>query len=179
MTLSPSQVEAIATCPLRWFLVRRAGVASAATASQGFGTLLHDLAREVVDAGITTLPELEQRLDLHWPQIDWEAPWYSAREREAARAALSKLLAWHRDRPNAVVGAELDFDLDLLLDAGRVRVRGQIDRLERDDEGRGFVVDYKTGRSGPTAAEAEQSPQLGLYQLAVSEGAVAAGGTAD
>ena len=172
VTLSPSQVEAIKTCPLKWFLVRRAGVASASTSSQGFGTLIHDLARHIVDSGITSLPELEQRLDLHWPQIDWEAPWYSARERLAARHALAKLLEWHQGRPHTVVGAELDFDLELELAAGRARIRGQIDRLERDAEGRGVVVDYKTGRTTPSYEAARESPQLGLYQLAVMLGAV-------
>jgi superfamily I DNA/RNA helicase/RecB family exonuclease len=172
VTLSPSQVEAIQTCPLRWFLVRRAGAATAATSSQGFGTLVHDIAREIVDAGIENLPELEQRLDLHWPQIDWEAPWYSVREHAAARAALARLLEWHTGRGNTVIGAELDFDLELELPTGRARIRGQIDRLERDPEGRGVVVDYKTGRQPPTADEVTQSPQLGLYQLAVEHGAV-------
>jgi RecB family exonuclease len=167
-------VEAIQTCPLRWFLVRRAGVATAATSSQGFGTLVHDLAREIVDSGIESLAELEERLDVHWPQIDWEAPWYSLRERAAARAALDRLLQWHTERGNTVIGAELDFDLELALTNGRARIRGQIDRLERDPEGRGVVVDYKTGRTPPTSEEVKQSPQLGLYQLAVMHGAVQA-----
>ncbi len=172
VVLSPSQVEAIKSCPLRWFLVRRAGVASAATSSQGFGTLIHELARHIVDSGVISLPELEKQLDLHWPQIDWEAPWYSARERSAARDVLMGLLAWHQARPTEVVGAELDFDLELELTAGRARVRGQIDRLERDGEGRGVVIDYKTGKTPPTGADAAASPQLGLYQLAVLSGAV-------
>ena len=172
VTLSPSQVEAIKACPLRWFLVRRAGVATASTSSQGFGTLIHDLARHIVESDISTLAELEQRLNVHWPQIDWEAPWFSARERAAANSALAKLLAWHDARPHEVVGAELDFELDLELQAGRAKVRGQIDRLERDAEGRGIVIDYKTGRSAPSANDAKQSPQLGLYQLAVLNGAV-------
>ncbi len=174
VTLSPSQVEAIKTCPLRWFLVRRAGVASASTSSQGFGTLVHDLARHIVESDISSLPELERRLDLHWPQIDWEAPWYSVRERAAAREALAKLLAWHEARPNTVVGAELNFDLELSLTAGRARIRGQLDRLERDPQGRGVVIDYKTRRQAPSKQAAQDSPQLGLYQLAVLEGAVVA-----
>ena len=175
VTLSPSQVEAIKTCPLRWFLVRRAGVASASTSSQGFGTLIHEVARHLVEAEVTSLPELEKQLDLHWPKIDWEAPWFSARERAAAQTALQKLLAWHQGQSGTVVGAEVDFDLPLTLRAGRARVRGQIDRLERDAQGAGYVVDYKTGRSALTGEAGEDSPQLGLYQLAVMEGAVTAG----
>ncbi len=173
VTLSPSQVDIIRTCPLRWFLVRRAGVASAASSSQGFGTLLHDVARHIVDAGVTDVADLERRLDDHWPAIDWEAPWFAGRERAAAQAALGALLKWHRESPYHVVGAEVDFDLEVSLKAGVARVRGQIDRLERDADGRGHVVDYKTGRTPPGLKDAQESPQLGLYQLAVMSGAVA------
>ena len=35
-----------------------------------------------------------------------------------------------------------------------------------------MVIDYKTGKSAPTGSEAVNSPQLGLYQLAVMNGAV-------
>jgi ATP-dependent exoDNAse (exonuclease V) beta subunit len=179
VVLSPSQVEAIKACPLRWFLVRRAGVASPSTASQGFGVLVHDIARRLAEAEISTVEQLEQALDTHWPSIDWEAPWYSAAERAAAGAALQRLLAWHRDRPTTLVGVELDFALDLDLEAGRTLIRGQIDRLEQDDDGRAFVVDYKTGRGKPTKAEAQENPQLGLYQLAVTSGAVRPGSAGD
>ena len=70
------------------------------------------------------------------------------------------------------MGAEVDFDLEVALESG-VAGRGQIDLLERDAEGRGRVVDYKTGRSAPAVKDAQESPQLGLYQLAVMSGAVA------
>ncbi len=174
VTLSPSQVEAIRTCPLRWFLVRRAGVASAGTSSQSFGVLVHDIARHLVDARVTSLEQLEERLEQHWSSIDWEAPWFSERERVAARQALQKLLDWHRGRTSDVAAVEVDFDLRVDLEAGKARVRGQIDRLERDVEGRGYVVDYKTGRTPPSKEDGATSPQLGLYQLAVMSGAVAA-----
>jgi RecB family exonuclease len=172
VTLSPSQVDVIRTCPLRWFLLRRAGVASAASSSQGFGTLLHDVARHIVDSGVTDVADLERRIDTYWSEIDWEAPWFAGRERSVARAALDALLRWHQGEEYEVVAAEVGFDLEVALDSGVARVRGQIDRLERDGQGRGHVVDYKTGRTAPSAKDAQESPQLGLYQLAVMNGAV-------
>ena len=119
-----------------------------------------------------TSPTSSSRVDAYWQEIDWEAPWFAGRERAAAQAALEALLRWHRDSPYEVVGAEVDFDLEVPLAAGVARVRGQIDRLERDGDGRGHVVDYKTGRSAPGVKDAQESPQLGLYQLAVLSGAV-------
>ena len=175
VVLSPSQVEVINACPLKWFLVRRAGVAAAGTAAQGFGVLVHDIAKRLAQDEITNAAELEAALDEHWPSIDWEAPWFSASERAVAGEALRRLRSWHQGRPNQVVGVELDFDLPLDLQAGRAQIRGQIDRLERDADGRAYVVDYKTSRQKPSGGSARDSPQLGLYQLAATGGAVSLG----
>jgi RecB family exonuclease len=49
-------------------------------------------------------------------------------------------------------------------------VRGRLDRLERDSEGRLVVVDVKTGKSPATKDEAQRHAQLAMYQLAIAEG---------
>lgn len=60
-----------------------------------------------------------------------------------------------------------------------VRVRGHIDRLERDPQGRLVVVDLKTGRSPVTKDDAQSHAQLGLYQLAVAAGLLGPSGDGD
>jgi RecB family exonuclease len=170
VSLSPSQVESISRCPLQWFLRRRAGVESSASTSQGFGVLMHALAEHVVRSGSLDLDDLQRKADEVWSDLDWEAPWYADRERAVAREVLRRFAEWHRTRPETteVVGAEVGFELQV----GRALVRGQIDRLERDEQGRGVVVDLKTNRTAPPKKEIPEHPQLGLYQLAVSEGTV-------
>ncbi|WP_374200304.1 ATP-dependent helicase [Arthrobacter sp. M4] len=54
-------------------------------------------------------------------------------------------------------------------------LRGQVDRLEIDAEGRLVIVDLKTGRRQPGKAELAQHPQLGAYQAAVLLGAFGQG----
>jgi hypothetical protein len=49
-------------------------------------------------------------------------------------------------------------------------LRGQVDRLEIDAEGRLVIVDLKTGKRQPGKAELERHPQLGAYQAAVLAG---------
>ena len=166
--LSPSQVESIQRCPLQWFLRRRAGVVSAASTSQGFGTLVHALARVVVESGSLDLVDLERRLDELWPQLDWEAPWYARTERQVASKALARFADYHQVADRAVEGVEVDFTLR----ACGAEVRGQIDRVERDEQGRGVVVDLKTGKNKIKGADLARHPQLGLYQLAVAEDAL-------
>ena len=71
------------------------------------------------------------------------------------------------------VGTEVALDGVLVAPADGlpgVRVRGRIDRLERDAQGRLVVVDVKTAKSPVTKDDAQQHAQLGLYQLAVSAG---------
>jgi PD-(D/E)XK nuclease superfamily len=51
---------------------------------------------------------------------------------------------------------------------------GSADRVERDPDGRIRIVDFKTSKTPPTAADMALYDQLGVYQLAVQQGAFAA-----
>jgi RecB family exonuclease len=63
-------------------------------------------------------------------------------------------------------------------DGPQVRVRGRVDRLERDAEGRLVVVDLKTGKNPVSKDDAQSHAQLAMYQLAIAEGLVADGAEA-
>ena len=56
--------------------------------------------------------------------------------------------------------------------ASVVRLYGFADRLELDSDGRVVVVDLKTTKQHPSQEAVAEHPQLGLYQLAVANGAV-------
>lgn len=149
-----------------------------ATAAQGFGNVVHVLADEVASGRTPAdLDVLMERLDSVWNALAFDAPWKSAQEKEHARVALERFLKWHIDsnqvRPGRTpVASEHDFDVTLEAGSYEVRIRGSMDRVETDTEGRAYVVDFKTGKNAPTAAEVAHHPQLAVYQLAVREGAV-------
>ena len=88
--------------------------------------------------------------------------------------ALERFLRWHVDssRVRTPVASEHAFDVTLEAGSYEVRIRGSMDRVERDTEGRAYVVDFKTGKQAPSAADVARHPQLAVYQLAVREGAV-------
>ena len=52
-----------------------------------------------------------------------------------------------------------------------MEITGRVDRLERDAQGRGVIVDLKTGATAPRDEDLDRHPQLGVYQLAVLLGA--------
>jgi RecB family exonuclease len=54
-------------------------------------------------------------------------------------------------------------------------VTGRVDRLERLPDGSLLVADLKTGKYAVSVAEGEANPQLGIYQVAVQEGAFEGG----
>ncbi|WP_405963345.1 ATP-dependent helicase [Streptomyces sp. NBC_00723] len=176
VVLSGSALDQLAnTCALQWFLGREVKADAPATVAQGFGNVVHVLADEVASGHTPAdLDVLMERLDSVWNALAFDAPWKSAQEKAHARVALERFLKWHvMDRTGRTpVASEHDFDVTLEAGEYEVRIRGQMDRVEADAEGRAYVVDFKTGKHAPTAREVERHPQLAVYQLAVREGAV-------
>ncbi|MGR6972567.1 ATP-dependent helicase [Streptomyces cynarae] len=179
VVLSGSALDQLAnTCALQWFLGREVKADTPATAAQGFGNVVHVLADEVASGRTPAdLDVLMERLDSVWNALAFDAPWKSAQEKDNARAALERFLKWHVDSNGARAGrtpVASEHDFDVTLEAGdyQVRIRGSMDRVESDGEGRAYVVDFKTGKQAPSAAEVDRHPQLAVYQLAVREGAV-------
>ncbi|WNI22580.1 ATP-dependent DNA helicase [Streptomyces sp. ITFR-16] len=176
VALSGSALGQLAnTCALQWFLGREVKADAPATAAQGFGNVVHVLADEVASGRTPAdLAVLMERLDSVWDGLVFDAPWKSRQEKEQARVALERFLRWHvMDRTGRTPAAS-EHDFDVTLEAGEyeVRIRGSMDRVERDTEGRAYVVDFKTGKQAPTKDEVARHPQLAVYQLAVREGAV-------
>lgn len=176
VVLSGSALDQLAnTCALQWFLGREVKADAPATAAQGFGNVVHVLADEVASGRTPAdLDVLMERLDSVWNALAFDAPWKSEQEKQHARAALERFLKWHvMDRAGrAPVASEHDFDVTLGAGDYEVRIRGSMDRVEADTEGRAYVVDFKTGKQPVSSAEVARHPQLAVYQLAVREGAV-------
>ncbi|MHA7959359.1 ATP-dependent helicase [Streptomyces sp. L500] len=161
-------------CSLQWFLGREVKADAPATAAQGFGNVVHVLADEVASGRTPAdLAVLMERLETVWESLAFDAPWKSRQEMEQARAALERFLRWHvMERARAAVVTEHPFDVTLKARQYQVRIRGSMDRVEQDAQGRAYVVDFKTGKNAPSAKDVERHPQLAVYQLAVAEGAV-------
>ncbi|WP_097220167.1 MULTISPECIES: ATP-dependent helicase [unclassified Streptomyces] len=176
VVLSGSALDQLAnTCALQWFLGREVKADAPATVAQGFGNVVHVLADEVASGHTPAdLTVLMERLDSVWNALAFDAPWKSAQEKDNARVALERFLQWHVTNRTGRTPVASEHDFDVTLEAGdyQVRIRGQMDRVEADGDGRAYVVDFKTGKQAPSSKEVERHPQLAVYQLAVREGAV-------
>jgi RecB family exonuclease len=170
VTLSPSTLQTLTDCPLRWLLERHGG-ADGRDVRSAVGSLLHAL---VADAGVTE-SRLLNELQRIWTELPYEASWHADNELVRHEAMLTAFTQWREQtrRELTEVGIEVDVDgivSEATQDRPAVRVRGRLDRLERDAEGRLVVVDLKTGKTPVTKDDAQRHAQLAMYQLAVAAG---------
>ncbi|HEX3646848.1 MAG TPA: ATP-dependent DNA helicase [Pseudonocardiaceae bacterium] len=170
--VSPSAVEVLSTCPLRWFVERHGG--SDLTELPAItGQLVHALAEAAAQGA--GRDELFTALDREWANVDAGAPWYSRRERLRVRRMLESFLGWlvssRRELTQVAVESDVDVRPERRPGGPWLRLRGRIDRLEVDARRRPVVIDIKTGKQPPSRAKARENPQLAVYQLAVSLGA--------
>ena len=179
--LTPSTVEALSRCSLRWLLERHGGRDGDGEPALT-GTLVHTLVQAV--AGEMPADEVTAALRDIWDRVDNQARWFSARELARAEGMLTNFRDWLRMSRDEldVAGVEVEVAADLPPAAGDgppgegedlpVRLVGRIDRLERDGAGRPVIIDVKTGKTVLTVEDAKQHPQLAAYQLALLLGGV-------
>ncbi|MFC6081446.1 ATP-dependent helicase [Sphaerisporangium aureirubrum] len=163
--VSPSAVENFSKCGLRWLLETAVG-ASGTDMSRSLGSVIHALAA-LATAG-RAADELGKRLDEVWDELDFGGVWFNRKQRVVAEQMVGRFLTWHENNPRELVGVEESFTA--VLSEG-VQIRGRVDRVERDGEGRAVIIDIKTGTTKPSDADLDRHPQLGVYQLATLLGA--------
>jgi len=161
--VSPSKVETVSTCALRWSFESAGGTAADDT-NQTLGTLVHAIAEALPNG---SLHELKAELDRRWPQLALPPGWPARQLRQRAEKMVERL-ADYLASTGSPVAVEAEFDLEI----GRARLRGTLDRVEQAGDGAVLVADLKTGRTAPTKEKTAEHAQLGAYQLAVEGGAL-------
>ena len=161
--VSPSKVETVVNCPLKWAL-EAAGGTRADSDRQTLGTLVHKIA-ETHPRG--TLAELRAELDRLWPTLTLTPGWPATAQRKKAERLIEQL-AEYISAADEPVGLEVEFDVQI----DRARLRGKIDRVEAVGDGKARVVDLKTGSTPPSRGKAVTNPQMGAYQLAIEAGGI-------
>lgn len=175
VTLTPSTLQTLTDCPLRW-LAERHGGTNARDLRSTIGSVLHAL---IAGPGKSDSQLLDE-LDRAWEHLPFDAHWHSANELARHRAMIQAFVEWRAQTRAELSEVGVEVDVDGVLqpsceDGGEVRLRGRVDRLERDGAGRLVIVDVKTGKTPVSKDDAQQHAQLAMYQLAVAEGLIGAG----
>ncbi|TFB51262.1 ATP-dependent helicase [Cryobacterium tagatosivorans] len=166
--VSPSKMSAVETCPLHW-MIGQVGGGGGSTAAN-LGTIIHKVMEDATDIS----PEsLWQHVEARWGELVFDADWQSRLHKLEARTLTDRLASYLRDAERAgttLLSAEGRFTLEV----GGAVLSGTVDRVEQLSDGRAVIVDLKTGKGDPTAdSGVAEHPQLGAYQLAFHDGAIA------
>ena len=151
--VSPSDVEGLAACPLKWFLTRNGGSAPASDA-QALGSLVHEIAERAESEHLRG-PALREAFEERLTDLGYPATWQGGLAADRARAMIERLDAYLSDCDALGIRADVErpvrSDVDIPLrvlspevreraglrmpmegpDAVPVRISGRIDRLER------------------------------------------------
>ncbi len=165
--VSPSGAENFTECGLKWFLEKSGGRDGDSTA-QLLGSVIHEFARLKVEEPAITDAMLQEKLLEAWPLIDDAQGWISTASLARAKKMLERFSLFHQESLSknirTVAGVEESFDITV----GRAHIRGNVDRIEVDSEGRHFIIDFKTGKKEITGEDAKTNLQLACYQLGVA-----------
>ncbi|MEO9221290.1 MAG: ATP-dependent DNA helicase, partial [Mycobacteriaceae bacterium] len=93
VAVSPSTVDLLSTCPLRWLLERHGGQDGSTTAAVT-GTLVHALVQAIAEHA--TAEVVDAALQQAWTAVDVGAPWFSRHELARTRGMLESFTQWWR-----------------------------------------------------------------------------------
>jgi RecB family exonuclease len=99
-----------------------------------------------VEEPTITDDQLERKLLAAWPLIDDSQGWISHAALARAQKMLERFAIFHSkslaDNNRSVAGVEKSFEITV----GRALIRGNVDRIEVDSEGKHYTIDFKTGK---------------------------------
>jgi RecB family exonuclease len=171
--MSPSRAESYLTCPRRYVLERGLGLGDTGSTYASLGSAIHDALERAESAAMArgdghgTTKEALAALDEVFEPADYGgSPWAEAWHARAVWLITRLYDLWPGE------GAALGLEVTVEREVDGVEWSGRIDRIEQREDGP-WVVDYKTGTSLPSLADAAESIQLGFYVSAVDAPEVA------
>lgn len=163
--VSPSGVEKLDECELRWFLETHGGQDGNSTA-QLIGTVIHKFA-ELAEKIETNMDAQIELLKANWNLVDPETGWISRTSMGRAVMMLKRFYMYRQE-----IAGKRDFkeaEAPYEFAVGRATVRCTIDRIETDVDGKLYIIDFKTGKSAISEDDALTDAQMQIYQYAVGE----------
>jgi len=165
-TYSYSQLESYKLCPLRYKYQYILRIPIPSNAAGSYGATIHktlELFYQMYKKG--EKPNLDVLLDLYkqsWIPIGYTSKTYENQMKNEGIVLLNDFFTRHHNNAIKVLDLERWFRIKIVDD---VSVVGKIDRVDRLDDNKIEIIDYKTGKK-PTLPELKKNLQLGIYALA-------------
>jgi len=167
--ISYSQLQTFQTCPLHYKLRYIMNIPTPPAAALSYGISVHstlrDFMQKIKDGQKTESGDIIDLLETNWTADGYSSKTHEQKAKTQAEKML-KIFAEEslKEKPNTLA-LELPFNFWL----GKLKVGGRIDRVDKLDDERIEIIDYKTGPNVPTEKKVKEDFQLSFYALAATE----------
>jgi DNA helicase II / ATP-dependent DNA helicase PcrA len=164
--ISYSQIQTFECCPLHYKLKYILKIPSAPVPALSFGSSVHAVLRDyyqsIIKGEVVDKTLVEKLLKNAW--ID---EGYSSRSHEKSAYDHAKLILNRYIEKNGI-HKPLAVETPFQFYVGKMKVGGRIDRVDKLDDGRIEIIDYKTGDNKCDDKQLAKDVQLTLYALAAT-----------
>ncbi len=175
--ISFSQLQTFEMCPLHYKLRYILKIPAQPVAPLSFGTSVHAALRDFyleIIQGKKVFPELIiDHLKKRWVDEGYVSKQHQQEAYERAKFILSRYVKSQQSTiKQTPIGVEVPFQFyvnDLVNRKRSIKLGGRIDRIDRIDNKKIEIIDYKTGNNIPTDNELKSNLQLTLYALAANQ----------
>ncbi|MEX2192496.1 MAG: ATP-dependent DNA helicase [Nitrosarchaeum sp.] len=168
-TLSPSSIKAYDDCPLKFKFQKILRVPQPASVATDLGTVIHAVTEEMANekAKGKTLDKQKgiEKLKEKWIFRSYQNQTDENRAMNRAEQMIDAYLKWENSTKNTLVETEMPFEVKI----GEITFTGRIDRLEKNQDDKFEIVDFKSGSSVKSKNKAKVDPQLNIYAKAVEK----------
>jgi DNA helicase-2/ATP-dependent DNA helicase PcrA len=173
-SLSYSQIETFRTCPLHFKLKYIYNLPHAPSASQSFGSSIHQSLRVFYER-IREGAKPSERMIFKIFENNWIGEGFVSKSHEEkffqkGKLYLSGFLKYGFNAKTVPAALEQKFVIFLPPKDGErpLRIKGVIDRIDVFEDGSIEIIDYKTGATIPSQKEVDGNLQLTFYALAAT-----------
>lgn len=172
-TLSPSRAGDFKTCPQLFKFRAIDKISEPPSVYQARGTTAHLALQRLFDdeVGSRTPERLYDLFRTAWTEIrghdEFEGLFTDVEEEREWGIESMALLANYFSIEDPTSFEPEDRELDMLEDLGGMMIRGILDRIDRDQDGRLVITDYKTGKAPPERYALSAFFALKIYALLI------------
>ncbi len=167
--LSYSQIQTFDLCPLHYKLKYILKIPTPQSAPQSFGTSVHAVLRDYYQnwkaGNKIQLNQIDELLIKNWVNEGYSSKIHEKKSFEKAKQIIFNYLKDNFNKNNLPLELEYPFTFHLK----DIRIGGRIDRIDRIDNNKIEIIDYKTGGNLLLEKELKDNFQLTFYALAASE----------